>query len=128
MNTEAMSKFQARSMVFIFVLAAIGLNVLSAIALKMLADQIDMPVTFLLIGIGLVILLNALRLLVWHFTNKRYPLSTVYPLTSLFYPIMLVVSYWYGEPISILQIFGTIFITTGVFWLGWKSSSNEKAA
>ena len=70
--------------------------------------------------IGLVLLINGLRFVVWAFAHKRYPLSTTYPLTSLLYPVMLVVAYFYHEPTGPNQWLGTILITAGVAWLSWK--------
>lgn len=103
-----------------FVLGAVGLNLLSAVAMKLLANRGGLGLLFLLAGVGVVILLNGLRLLVWMFANKRFPLSTMYPLTSIFYPLMLIVSYYFGDKISAYQIAGTFLITLGVFWLSWK--------
>jgi len=120
-------KLTTRAAVVLFVMAAVGLNVFSAIVLKTLADQSPLPIAVLLGGVVVVMLINALRLVVWYFANRRFPLSTLYPLTSIFYPIMLVVSYSYGESIDLLKIIGTLFITMGVFWLGWTARSHEYA-
>jgi drug/metabolite transporter (DMT)-like permease len=78
-----------------------------------------------LLGIGFVLFLNALRMVVWMFANRSFPLSTMYPLTSIFYPLMLMVSYFFHEKITPLQLAGTFFITLGVFWLGWRVKSES---
>jgi drug/metabolite transporter (DMT)-like permease len=80
----------------------------------------DLGTVLLVLGIGFVIFLNGLRMLVWMFANRAFPLSTMYPLTSIFYPLMLGVSYYFNERITPLHVAGTFFITLGVFWLGWK--------
>src|SRR3990170_1550160 len=110
-------KFRTKFLLIALVLGVVGLNLLGAIAMKVLADRPGISLLFLLFGIGSVILLNGLRLVVWMFANDRFPLSTMYPLTSIFYPLMLVVSFFWGEKFSPLRIGGTVFITLGVFWL-----------
>ncbi len=113
-------RLTTKFLLIIFVLGAVGLNLLAAIAMKVLANQTEVSYIYLLLGVGFVIFLNGLRLVVWMFANKRFPLSTMYPLTSIFYPLMLAVSYFFGERITLLQVFGTFLITSGVFWLGWR--------
>jgi multidrug transporter EmrE-like cation transporter len=99
---------------------AIALNVLSGIVLKNLASQGDVTYVLLAGGIALALALNLLRFAVWALAHRRYPLSFTYPMTSLFYPIMLAVAYYYQEPIYMNQWVGTILITLGVVWLGWR--------
>ena len=103
-----------------FVTGAVGLNLLAAAAMKLLSQTAGLGLFLFLAGIGFVILLNGLRMIVWMFANQRFPLSTMYPLTSIFYPFMLGVSYFFNEKITGFHILGTILITVGVFWLGWK--------
>ena len=105
------------------VLGAVSLNILAAVIMKLLANQVDIKFFFFLSGLALVVLLNGLRLIVWMYANKYFPLSTIYPLTSIFYPFMLIVAYLFSEKITIIQIIGTTFITLGVFWLNWKVKS-----
>jgi drug/metabolite transporter (DMT)-like permease len=101
-------------------LGAVGLNLLTSIAMKLIANQGNIQFLLLVLSIGIVVVLNGLRLIVWLFANKNFPLSTTYPLTSIFYPLMLFVSFFFGEGISPAKIIGTILITIGVFWLGAK--------
>ena len=108
-----------------FVVVAVGLNIFNAVTLKLLASQNNPGWIAIVIGIGFVITLNGLRMLAWHFANKRFPLSTIYPLTSIFYPLMLVVSFYFKEEISFYQIAGTVFITIGVFWIARKADMKE---
>jgi len=113
-------KSKNKALLTMLVLGAVSLNVLAAIVMKLLANQAGIGLLFLLIGIGFVVILNGLRLVVWMFANRYFPLSTMYPLTSIFYPLMLGVSYLFSEKVTILQIIGTAFITFGVFWLSWR--------
>jgi drug/metabolite transporter (DMT)-like permease len=101
------------------IMSIVSLNVASGIILKTLADGAYNRV---IIGLGFVTVLtfNALRLFVWMLANRRFPLSTTYPLTSFFFPIMLIVSFVYGDRVNPPQVVGTVLIASGVFWLGWR--------
>lgn len=93
---------------------AVGLNVTSAVILKETADKTDK--SFLIIGIllFLVFLINMVRVMFWATIHKRFELSVSYPLTSLFFPLILIVSALYGEDLSLYKILGTGIITLGV--------------
>lgn len=65
--------------------------------------------------------LNLLRFVVWGYAHRLYPLSQTYPLTALFFPCVLLLSYFHGDPVSIRQIIGTLLITTGALTLGTSS-------
>jgi len=97
--------------------AAVVLQIAGAVVLKTLADRAPVPPAILIFGIGVVALLNGLRFLAWGFAHRRYPLSTTYPLASVFFPLMLGVAYLYGDPIRLHQLLGTALITGGVVWL-----------
>ena len=108
-----------RTQLALLVMGIIGANVTSGLVLKTLADHAS---GWLITGIGFsfVFALNGARLVIWLLANRRFPLSTTYPLTSLFFPIMLSISYAYGEPVNVVKILGTLLIASGVFWLGWR--------
>jgi drug/metabolite transporter (DMT)-like permease len=105
----------ARTPVLI-VLTAVGLNVLAGIILKTLANQANPSLYALAVGIGAVLMLHGLRMMAWLVAHRRFPLSSTYPLTSIFFPIMLGVSYAYGEPVGLRQLAGTALITAGIVW------------
>ena len=112
----------------LFVIGIVGLNVTSGILLTTLASSSDLNVLVLGLGFAVVLLLNGWRLVIWMLANRRFPLSTVYPFTSLFFPVMLVVSFAYHEPITLSRIAGTLLITSGVFWLGWRMNRSGAAS
>jgi multidrug transporter EmrE-like cation transporter len=115
-----------RLQLILLVSGIVGVNVASGLLLKTLADHAS---GWLITGIGfsIVFLLNGARLVIWLLANRRFPLSTTYPLTSLFFPIMLGISYAYGEPVNLLKIVGTLLIASGVFWLGWRMPRSTAA-
>lgn len=102
-------------------LLIVGLNVFSSIVLKTLADKTP-EISFLLIGFGLVALLNIFRMIVWYFANRDFPLSQFHPLTSLIFPAMLLVALAYGEKIGFFQIGGALLISAGVVLMGKNTS------
>jgi len=99
---------------------AVVLNILSAVTLKSIADLQHASMWLLLGALGVVTLLNGLRFLIWGVAHKRYPLSLSYPLSSMFFPLMLGVAYLYGEPIKTNQVAGTVLITVGVLWMAFN--------
>ena len=103
------------------VLTAVSLGVLSAIVLKTMADAPTLGMGYLAVGLASVVAINAGRVVAWGYAHKKYPLSNTYPFTSLFFPVMLIVSRAYGEPASWEQVGGVLLIVAGVGWLTWRS-------
>jgi len=97
--------------------SVVGLNAISAVLLKTIADHRSLGVSIVLLGLSGVFVINVLRFVLWGVAHRRYPLSETYPLTSLFFPLMLVISWRYGDPLGPKQILGTLLITGGVVWL-----------
>lgn len=104
--------------------AVVGLNATSAVLLKTIADHRSLGLALLLLGLAGVVLINLLRFWLWGMAHGRYPLSETYPLTSLFFPVMLLISWRYGEPVGARQIFGTCLITLGVVWLTLRKEAS----
>ena len=103
-------------------LGAVTLQVLGAVLLKVLADQVHVAITIWIVaGVGGVILLNVLRLVVWGYAHRRFPLSMTFPISSLFFPCMLLVALAFGDPIGARQVAGAVLITLGVIWLSYKA-------
>lgn len=96
---------------------AVGLNLVSAVILKEAADMGQVSFLILVVVICLVVLINLLRVTFWSAIHKRFQLSDSYPLTSLFFPMILILSAFYGEDIGLAQIIGTALITLGIIVL-----------
>ncbi|MBI5136221.1 MAG: hypothetical protein HZA24_02670 [Nitrospirae bacterium] len=105
------------------VFVAVALNVASAVTLKTLADLERVSLWLLVGAVAFVAGLNCLRFLVWGVAHKKYPLSLSYPLSSMFFPLMLGVSYLYGDPVRLTQVAGTGLITLGVLWMALRVKS-----
>ena len=97
---------------------AVALQVVGAVLLKTIADRHD-SWTIVVIGLGLAAVgaVDVARLIVWGVAHRRFPLSTTFPLSSLFFPAMLGVAYLYGDEVGALQLAGAALITGGVAWL-----------
>ena len=108
-------------MPLLVVFIAVTLNILSAVTLKTIADLQETSLLILGGAVALVVALNGLRFLIWGVAHKRYPLSLSYPLSSMFFPLMLGVAYLYGEPVQTTQVAGTCLITVGVLWMAAKA-------
>jgi len=112
--SESLRRFGWMPLLVVFV--AVALNILCAVLLKTVADLGDVSPWVLIASIGVVAALNGLRFLVWGVAHRKYPLSLSYPLSSMFFPMMLGVSYLYGDPVQATQVLGTGLITVGVLW------------
>lgn len=103
---------------------AVALQVAGAVLLKVLADVTpDTDRLLLLAGVGAVAVLNLIRLAVWGYAHSRFPLSTSFPTSALFFPAMLVVAVAYGDPIGWAQVAGALLITLGSTWLSLRRKS-----
>ena len=98
----------------ILVSVAVALNIASAIALKEAAELVQPTIVIITALVSLVVVINLLRLAFWSAIHRRYNLSDSYPLTSIFFPMILLISALYGEEIGIFKLVGTLFITIGV--------------
>lgn len=99
------------------VLATIALQLVSAWLLAGVAQRKGLIDLLAIAAIGLCIVLNLVRFVVWRVIHRRYPLSHVYPLTALFFPLIVALSYSRGDPVTIQQWAGTALITVGALVL-----------
>lgn len=111
----------------ILVFGSVVLGLISAWCLKEASQRHGISISSLVVVIGIVVGVNASRFLLWGYIHKHYPLSLSYPINSLFFPFILIMGYYYGEPISFYQILGVILITSGVAVLAYEGKSDEKS-
>ncbi len=103
-------------------MVAVGLQVVGAVLLKTVADRYQSwSLTVLAVVLAAVAAVDVARLIVWGYAHGRFPLSTTFPLSSLFYPAMLGVALLYGDRVGGLQLAGAALITAGVAWLTVKA-------
>ncbi len=99
-------------------MAVVALNIISSVVLKLMAMR-SPELLLIVLGVGFVLFLNMLRMIVWYFAHRSYPLSVFYPLTSLLFPAMLFVALGFGEPVGYPQVGGAILISAGVALIGF---------
>ena len=109
---------------FLLVFSTVILGLISAWWLKEAADSQDVSLLALSLVIGIVLVVNFARFLIWGYVHKRYPISFSYPLNSMFFPSILVMAYFYGEPVNINQVLGVGLITAGVAVLAYQGRNS----
>lgn len=75
-----------------------------------------LPAVLILAAFGV----QGLRFLLWGYAHRRWPLSLTYPLTAVFFPLLIALAAFYGEPVAAQQWLGGLCITAGVAWLSFQ--------
>lgn len=104
----------------LLVLSTVVIQIVVAVLLKELADARGGSTAWMLLVLALAVGLNGLRFLVWGYTHRHYALSHSYPLTALFFPCILLLSAWYGDPIGTGEIVGVLAIMGGIALMNWE--------
>lgn len=117
-------KPHGRLLLLLLVLSTVLIQLFVAILLKELAER---PTTrlWMVFILGGALALNALRMLVWGFTHRLYPLSHSYPLTALFFPCIMLLGLHYGEPVRVHQIAGVAVIIAGLVLMNRTQEAND---
>lgn len=104
-------------------LATVVLQLAVALVLDLAANREVRLDLFTVVAILGAVALHGIRFVIWGYAHRRYPLSLTYPLTALFFPLVLVLAYWRGEAVGMAQVGGTILITAGVALTAWGSNA-----
>ena len=108
-------------------LLTVIIGVISAVTLKFMSQDLTFSIFDLILMYGLVLGLNATRFLLWGFLHKNYPLSFVFPLSAIFFPVILIIDIsTYGEQITLSKLLGVILILLGVLILTNEESSSDQ--
>lgn len=110
---------------FLGVLFTLLLGLASAAGLTYIAKNSQISAFWVVISISLVLGLNALRFYVWGALHKKYPLSTTYPMTAFYFPLILVLAYFWEENIFIEQVLGCIVLSLGVVVLSINNEAKD---
>lgn len=105
---------QGNGRLMTLVLSTVLIQIVVAVLLKELADRHGSGWLWLGVVIGAAMGLNVLRFAIWGYTHKHYPLSRSYPLTALFFPCILAISAWYGDPVGWREMLGVLAIVAGI--------------
>lgn len=78
---------------------------------------------YTIMGIIFVLFLNVGKFILWNFLHKRYDLSSTYPLTAIYFPLIYIIAVLKKEVlVDIVSIISISFIFVGVYLI----LSNEK--
>ena len=111
---DASAGRRATALLLAFVAGNVALQLLAA---KLVKDASTLPTSRILALATLlaaVLVLAAARFVVWGEMHKRYPLSLAYPASALFFPLVMVLAWFYGETVTPANIAGATLVTTGV--------------
>lgn len=75
-----------------------------------------LPALFIVAAFGV----QGVRFLLWGYAHKRWPLSVTYPMTAVFFPMLIALAAFYGEQVTAAQWLGGFLITGGVAWLTFQ--------
>ena len=71
---------------------------------------------YVILGFVFVLGLNILKFIVWNFLHKKYDLSSAYPMTAIYFPMIYIISVYKKEiTIDLLSLFAIAFIFIGVY-------------
>lgn len=97
--------------------------VLISISTALILDYIQsMNLNFLsfyvLFGIMLVFGLNVLKVILWGILHKKYDLSSTYPMTAIYFPLIYLVSVYKKEiEIDFFSLFGISLVFIGTYYI-----------
>ncbi len=114
----------AGARLLVIVVAAVSMNLAAALLIEQAASR-SSPVSIVtgtLLAVAVVV--NAARFLLWRVAHRRYRFADVMPLTALFFPLVGLVSWLKGEPMSWRSVSGIALITVGAWMLARKVDDN----
>ncbi len=99
----------------ILVFSTVLITVSSSLLLDYTAALITKTNIIALMLIGTAYCLNILKFIVWGKIHKNFDVSQSYPLTSIFFPMIFLISYFKGETeLSFCKIVGAAIIIIGL--------------
>jgi hypothetical protein len=83
--------------------------------------------TYVILGLLIVLGLNVFKFIAWSILHKRYDLSSTYPLTAIYFPLIYIISVLKKEMVvDIFSLIAIIFVFSGVYFI--LSSDKQKKA
>lgn len=99
----------------IAVVGTVLLGLASASLLKEASSIPDIPLWLAALFLGSVLAVNLGRFVLWGYVHKRFPVSMSYPLSGIFFPLVLLLGHLaYGEPLTLGKLVGSVVIMLGV--------------
>lgn len=101
------------AMLVALVLSTVAIQLFVAALMKELAMRTASHAWIALILFA-AIAFNALRFAIWGYTHRQYPISHSYPLSAMFFPLVVLMAWAYGENVTGMNVTGSALITAGV--------------
>lgn len=101
----------------IIVVAAVSMNLAAALLIDQAASRPNRVSILTGILLAASVVVNGARFLLWRVAHRRYRFADVMPLTALFFPLIGLVSWLKGEPMTWLSVSGILLITVGAWML-----------
>ena len=114
-----------KALMLILVLTSVVMQLLSAFLLKVTPEFEFARIATIALCLGSVLVLNVARFFVWDAIHRRFPISVAYPASALFFPGVLMLAWWFGEPVGPFQVLGAILVMLGVALLVSEGESRS---
>ncbi len=101
------------AMLVALVLSTVAIQLLVAALLKEASQRSAVP-AWIAFAIVAAIVLNGARFVIWGHIHRYYPLSHSYPISAMFFPLVVAMAWAYGERVTGMNIAGAVLITAGV--------------
>ena len=109
----------------IFIIVSISIS--TALVLDYIQNlNMDFFSFYVMVGIIFVLGLNVFKFIVWNFLHKRYDLSSTYPMTAIYFPLIYIISVVKGEVVvDIFSLLAISFIFIGVYLIFSTDNKEE---
>lgn len=104
----------SRLLLLLLVLGNVSMQLVAAWLLKIAPPFAPAHALMVAFFLGCVLFLNVGRFWLWGQLHKHYPISVAYPASALLFPGILVMAWYFGEPIGVPQVVGAAVVLTGV--------------
>ena len=96
------------------VLANVCIQLTAALLLKIAPAFSVANIVLVGLVLGGVFALSVVRFWLWGTLHKHFPISLAYPASALFFPGILAMAWYFGEPIGAEQVAGVGLVLLGV--------------
>jgi len=102
-------------MKYLLVFSTVLITILSSVLLDYGAENFTTISVLGVVLFGMVLLVNCFKFVLWGWIHKSYDVSKSYPLTAMFFPLIMLVSFYQNETvISWPKMIGVLLIVSGI--------------
>jgi len=116
-----MIRDSSRSLLVALTALNIGLQLASALLLKLAPEATRANLLRLALVLGVVFALNGARFATWGALHRRFPISVAYPVSAVFFPAVVALAWFMGEPVGAVQLGGATLVMAGVARILFKA-------